>query len=66
MTIINIDSIKANGKSSLNMNVAVENLLDIRVSAGAFKLNEVDYSLDSDTVETIDVDPTYDTIVKEK
>lgn len=49
--------------NSLNLNVSIENLLDIRVSSGTFKIAGQDYNLESDGLETIDVDSVYETEV---
>lgn len=43
-------------KNALDLTVTVENLLDIRVSSGSFKIAGEDYTLSSDDVVTITVD----------
>ena len=64
MGIVNIDTHGESESFALNLMVAVENSLDIRVSSGSFKIAGVEYTLASDDVVTVTVDPTYETEVR--
>lgn len=64
MYIVNKDSYSKQTVNDVNLTVVAENLMDIRVSSGAFKVASTAYSLVDDAVFTCTADPTYATRVR--